>query len=202
MKKLEKLKNYITFENLVFYVISIFRTKSLNMLILYGTRMSCNSNNLRIFGLVKIGRYCTINFTQGSLTFYGENVLGDFSKISCTRAEGSLYLGFGSTANSFCHFGCNGGIRIGENTILGEYVSLHSENHQYGGKIPAKLQGLRHEGIVIGAGCWLGAKCTILDGVFIGDNVVVAAGAVVPKGKYPSNSMIAGVPARVIKIYD
>lgn len=45
---------------------------------------------------------------------------------------------------------------------------------------------------------WIGGNCTILGGVVIGDNVVVAAGAVVTKD-VPSNCVVAGIPAKVIK---
>jgi acetyltransferase-like isoleucine patch superfamily enzyme len=53
-------------------------------------------------------------------------------------------------------------------------------------------------GITIGKNCWIGAKVTILDGVSIGDNCIIAAGAVVNRDM-PSNAVIGGLPARVIR---
>jgi acetyltransferase-like isoleucine patch superfamily enzyme len=64
--------------------------------------------------------------------------------------------------------------------------------------IPIKDQGTTEAGITIGNDVWLGAKVTILDGTVIGDGCIVAAGAVV-KGEFPPRSIIAGVPARVVK---
>ena len=113
-----------------------------------------------------------------------------------------MILSEGVTANSFCHFGSNGGIEIGSDTILGEYVSLHSENHVFTNNGPVKEQGVVNEGIYIGSGCWLGAKVTILDGVVLGDNTVVAAGSVVKRGVYPENCLLAGVPAQIKDIYE
>ncbi|WP_366943121.1 DapH/DapD/GlmU-related protein [uncultured Victivallis sp.] len=50
-----------------------------------------------------------------------------------------------------------------------------------------------------GLNCWIGAKATILDGARIGDNSIVAAGAVVCRGEYPAGVILGGVPAKVIK---
>ena len=103
------------------------------------------------------------------------------------------------------HYGSGAGfVEIGDDTIFGNYVSIHPENHNYSDKnVPIRLQGVNSiGGVKIGNNCWIGAKVTILDGTVIGDNCIVAAGAVV-KGKFPDNVMIGGIPAKVIKhIYD
>ncbi len=59
-------------------------------------------------------------------------------------------------------------------------------------------QGLTRKGIRVGKGCWIGAKVTLLDGSEVGDYCVVAAGAVV-KDIFPSNCVIGGIPARIIR---
>lgn len=95
--------------------------------------------------------------------------------------------------------GAAGGITIGENTILGNMVSMHSENHIFESKdTPIRLQGVSRKGINIGKDCWIGAKATILDGANVGDGCVIAAGAVVASGHYEAYSVLGGVPARVI----
>lgn len=99
-------------------------------------------------------------------------------------------------------YGGAGGVEIGDDTIFGNYVSVHPENHNYRDlNTPIRLQGVNHKGIKIGRGCWIGAKATILDGADIGDGCIVAAGAVV-RGKFPPNSIIGGVPAKIIKTRD
>jgi maltose O-acetyltransferase len=52
--------------------------------------------------------------------------------------------------------------------------------------------------VTIGNGAWLGARCTILPGVNVGEGAIVAAGAVVTHD-VPANTMVAGVPARAIR---
>lgn len=99
------------------------------------------------------------------------------------------------------HYGSGAGfVEIGDDTIFGNYVSIHPENHNYRDKkTPIRLQGVNSKGgVKIGRNCWIGAKATILDGTVIGDNCIVAAGAVV-SGMFPDNVIIGGVPAKVIK---
>lgn len=96
-------------------------------------------------------------------------------------------------------YGCAGGIEIWENVLIGNFVSMHSENHNFERlDVPIDKQGVSHKGIKIGNDCWLGAKVTILDGVTIGDGCVIAAGAVVTSN-IPDFSIAAGVPAKIIK---
>ena len=135
---------------------------------------------------------------------FGSHVsIGCFTRIECTGSFS--HLGEGFSCGDYCGLGTNafygaaGGITIGNNVIIGNYVTMHSENHNFSDtNIPIRLQGTNHKGIVIGNNCWIGAKVTILDGVHIGDGCVVAAGAVVTKN-FPDNVVIGGVPAKIIK---
>jgi len=82
---------------------------------------------------------------------------------------------------------------------MGSYISFHSENHVYvDPKKPIRLQGVTHKGIYIGDNVWIGAKATFLDGSQVGNNSIVAAGAIVAS-KFPDNVLIGGVPAKIIK---
>lgn len=88
-----------------------------------------------------------------------------------------------------------GGITIGNNTKIGPKVSLITENHHTN---PNKRRFLKSEPIVIGENVWIGASATILANTHIGDNSIIAAGAVVTKD-VPANRIVAGVPAKVVK---
>lgn len=110
-----------------------------------------------------------------------------------------LIVGHGSGIGAYSYIGAAGGVKIGANVIMGQYVSFHSENHIYSNcEALIKDQGVTRLGIVIHDDCWIGAKATILDGSDIGSGSVIAAGAVV-KGCFPSGSVIGGVPAKLLK---
>lgn len=136
---------------------------------------------------------------------WGKNVsLGRNSRIECTgnlRTLGrGMYVADNVGLGTDCLYGCAGGVSIGADTIIGNYVSMHSENHIIiDPDKPIRLQGVEHRGISIGRNCWIGAKVTILDGVDLGDNSVVAAGAVLAGKHYPSGGIYGGVPAKLIK---
>ena len=113
-----------------------------------------------------------------------------------------LKIGKNTAIGRFSEFGASGGIEIGNDVIMGSYISFHSENHNFKNKnLLIREQGVTSKGIKLGNNIWVGAKVTFLDGCEIGDNSVIAAGAVI-NGKFPANSVIGGVPAKIIKSID
>ena len=169
----------------------------------YSSTIKCRS---RIYSMqnLSIDRGCYIDALSLKGISFGNNVsIGKYTTIECTGTLKSLGKGLkvGSRVGLGTHgvFGCAGGIERGDDTIFGNYVSLHSENHNFQDRnIPIRLQGVKRKGIIIGKDCWIGAKVTILDGTVIGDGCIVAAGAVV-RGYIPPYSIIGGIPAKVIK---
>lgn len=135
----------------------------------------------------------------------GKNcVIGSRSILECTGGLSNLgkgiKIGDRTTFNNDCFFGAAGGIEIGSDVVAGQYVRFHSENHNYDDlKILIKDQGVTHKGIKIGNNCWIGSGAVFLDGAELGDGCVVAANAVVTK-KFPDNSVLGGVPAKVLKV--
>jgi len=90
-------------------------------------------------------------------------------------------------------------LTVGDYSLFGEGVSIHDDNHVIGrGREPIASRGLVTRPVAIGRNVWVGAKAVILPGVHIGDNAVVGAGAVVTRD-VPPYTVVAGVPARVIK---
>ncbi len=97
--------------------------------------------------------------------------------------------------NSGCHFQDQGGITIGDGSLIGHNVVLATINHDL---YPANHRKNHYAPIRIGAHVWIGSNATVLPGVTIGDWAVVAAGAVVTKD-VPARTVVGGVPARLIK---
>jgi acetyltransferase-like isoleucine patch superfamily enzyme len=97
--------------------------------------------------------------------------------------------------NHACSFLDMGGITIEDEVLIGPRVNLVTENHPLD---PNDRRTLITKPITIKRRAWIGAGATILPGVTIGENAVVAAGAVVSKD-VPDNMVVGGVPARIIK---
>ena len=97
--------------------------------------------------------------------------------------------------NSGCHFQDQGGIEIGDGTLIGHNVVLATINHDL---TPAMNRKNHYAPIHIGAHVWIGSNATILSGVSIGEWSVVAAGAVVTKD-VPPMTVVGGIPAKIIK---
>lgn len=164
----------------------------------------CNNKNIVFGKSVTIGSYCEIDGYASQKIILGDCVkIGCYSKLLSTshfsKYGKGLTMGANSAVGDFTHFGAPGGIEIGTDVIMGSYVSFHSENHNFSDTTKLiREQGVNSKGIKLGNNIWVGAKATFLDGCEVGDNSVVAAGAVVT-GKFPRNSIIGGVPAKVIK---
>lgn len=88
-----------------------------------------------------------------------------------------------------------GGIELADKVLIGPKATIVSVNHPL---TPANRRGVELNPVKINRNAWVGANATVLPGVTIGENAVVAAGAVVTKD-VPANTVVAGVPARVIK---
>lgn len=97
--------------------------------------------------------------------------------------------------NSGCRFQDQGGISIGDGCQIGHNVVIATLNH---GMAAADRSDTIPAAVVLESNVWVGANATILPGVTIGENAVIAAGAVVTKD-VPANTIVGGVPARVIR---
>ena len=97
--------------------------------------------------------------------------------------------------NACCHFQDHGGVTIGNGCQIGHNVVFATLNH---GLAPEKRKSTYPAPIVLGKNVWIGSNSTILQGVTIGDNAVVATGAVVTKD-VAANTVVGGIPARFIK---
>ena len=100
--------------------------------------------------------------------------------------------------NSGCRFQDQGGIRIGDGTLIGHNVVITTLNHNFE---PELRSGMKPAPVIIGKNVWIGASVTVVPGVTIGENAIIAAGSVVTKD-VDSNTVVGGVPAKLIKTID
>ena len=175
-------------------------------------------------GLIFLGRRCKVThrnkiYAGKSLTI-GDHVeinalsklgvrIGDHvsilknSIIECTGVIRNLGEGLvignnvGIAQGAFIQV--RGKVVIGNDVIFGPNVSIFSETHNFDDPdIPVKLQGETRKGVTIEDGAWIGTRAIILDGVTVGRNSIVAAGAVVTHD-VPAYSVVGGVPAKELK---
>jgi acetyltransferase-like isoleucine patch superfamily enzyme len=149
-----------------------------------GAEINClASNEMHLGDRVSIGKYAIIRPSN----IYGGPI-----------GEG-LVMGSNSNIGPYNYIGCSGKITIGDNVMLAPRVSIYAENHVFDNpNITIKAQGVSKMDVVIEDDCWIAANAVILAGVTIGKGSVVAAGSVVNED-VPAFSVVAGVPARVIK---
>lgn len=107
----------------------------------------------------------------------------------------NITVGEGVFINACCHFQDHGGVTLGDGCQIGHNVVFATLNHELA---PERRKKTYPAPIVLGRNVWVGSNATILQGVTIGDNAVVAAGAVVTKD-VAANTVVGGVPARFIK---
>lgn len=149
------------------------------------------------------GKNCTVGLgTSFRVTDQGEAFLGQdvcFDKFSNIIVKyGSLtvgdrvYFGIGSVVVA------RESIVVGDDCLFGEYVSVRDQDHRFGSNACVVDAGFETAPIRIGNNVWVGAKVTITKGVNIGNNVVIGANSVITKD-VPSNVLVAGAPARVIR---
>ena len=118
------------------------------------------------------------------------------SKISCSQnmdLSESAKLSIAISNGLFVKAFDGSRIAIGEGTIIANNVTIHTGNH---GLLDRSTHTLND--IKIGKNCWIASGATILGGVELGDNVTVGANSLVNKS-FPSNTVVGGVPAIVIK---
>ncbi|MCD7099311.1 acyltransferase [Stenotrophomonas sp. MMGLT7] len=167
-----------------------------------GVRFIC-STKLELGRGVSIGAYSYIETCSISACRFEDRVtLRENAWVQCrsgfNEPGARLVIGTGAYIGPNAVIGVGGPISIGENCQIGAGLALAAEQHVLGEDGSFTSGTVTREGISIGARCWLGNNVTILDGVVLGEDCVVGAGAVVTKS-LPAGSVAVGVPARVVR---
>lgn len=186
----------------VFRQLMMFKNPKL-ILIGRGVRFF-NTPHISFGKMVKIEDYVFLSgLGKGKLEIGDNSGVGAFSRIEISQSFNNIgegiYIGESVGIGPYASIGGAGEVSIGDECIIGPYLSIHPENHVFGDlKTSIRHQGVTRSGVSIGRNCWVGAKVTILDGVTIGEGSIIAAGAVVNKS-FPKNSIVGGVPAKLLK---
>jgi acetyltransferase-like isoleucine patch superfamily enzyme len=161
-------------------------------------------SSLTLGRFATIQEYCYIDaVSEHGVNIGARSKIGAYTQIRCTNHFSKLgkgvTMGSDSGIGQFSFIGAAGGVTIGNHVIMGQYVSFHAQQHIFDNPdLPIAKQGTTAEGITIDDDVWVGAKVTFLDGAHVGSHSVVAAGSVV-RGTFPPNSIIGGVPARILR---
>lgn len=170
-----------------------------NLIGIFKSRIKFKGNNPKFFqvvlingsGQVEIGSNCSFGYKMGGF-FKGGSI-----EIQARYVDSKIIIGNNISTNNNIFICAANYIEIGDDTLIGQNVTLmdfeahgiQPENRRKIGKIGS---------IIVGKNCWIGNNTTILKNSKIGNNSIVAIGAVV-SGVFPENVVIGGVPARIIK---
>lgn len=164
----------------------------------------------KLFGVYKLPKNCRIGYgcsiSNGVIMATnsgGSITIGDGTEVLkgvvIMTYGGMISIGRWCSINPYAVIYGHGGVCIGDNVLIAAHCVIIPSNHKYSDPNKLiRLQGESKKGIIIEDDVWLGAGSVILDGVKIGRGSVVAAGSVV-RMDVPPYSVVAGVPAKVIK---
>lgn|SRR3990167_2708521 len=121
-------------------------------------------------------------------------VLNDWPSIN-----GFIKIGDNSFIMDYCVLHGHGGITIGNDVLIGPHTMIVAGSHIFENpNVLIRLQGEIYKGIVIEDDVWIGAHCSILDGVVIGEGSVIGANSLVNKS-IPPYSVAYGNPCKIIR---
>jgi len=153
---------------------------------------------LGLDGIAFIGPRCTLQVGKGGRIELGRwSWLGHGCKLRCH--EGVIRIGAKTVLGQECTLSAYQDVTIGRECVIADRVMMIDFDH---GMVeverPIRLQGIYKRKVRVGHNVWIGYGASILRGVTVGDNAVIATGAVVTRD-VPANAVVAGVPARVIR---
>ena len=156
-----------------------------------------------------IGFPQSVLFGEGRIAIGRGTTVGPLASISAgmpsqagMRGEPIITIGDRCTLGKGIGIVAHERVEIGDDIWTGHYVYVTDQNHGYEDvELPIGVQMWKNEPVSIGDGSWLGHGAIVLPGSRLGRHVVVAAGAVVAGLHADDNTVIAGVPARVVRRY-
>jgi acetyltransferase-like isoleucine patch superfamily enzyme len=153
----------------------------------------------RTAGMLFLGRGLELEIGRKGTIEFGRFVwIGDGTKIRCH--EGRVEIGQKTVIGQECTISAYQHVRIGEQCVIADRAMFIDFDH---GVVeverPIRVQGIYKRDVVVGSNVWIGYGACILRGVSVGDNAIVGTNSVVTKD-VPANAIVAGIPARVIRM--
>ncbi|HVQ59965.1 MAG TPA: acyltransferase [Solirubrobacterales bacterium] len=150
-------------------------------------------------GLLFLGRRLEIQIAKQGEVRFGRFVwIGDDTKIRCH--EGLVEIGEKTVMGQECTISAYQHVRIGEQCVIADRAMFIDFDH---GIVeverPIRVQGIYKRDVEVGNNVWIGYGACILRGVRVGDNSVIGTNSVVTKD-VPANAVVAGVPARIVRM--
>jgi hypothetical protein len=158
----------------------------------YGRRLGLD-------GLAFIGRRVTLQIGRDARIELGRwSWLGDGTKIRCH--EGVVSIGAKTVVGQECTISAYQRVSIGRECVVADRAMFIDFDHGMAEvERPIRLQGIYKRDVHVGNNVWIGYGACVLRGVTIGDNAVIGTLSVVTKD-VPANAVVAGVPARVLRM--
>jgi acetyltransferase-like isoleucine patch superfamily enzyme len=155
----------------------------------------------RTNGLVFFGRGLELEIAAKGRIDFGRFVwIGDGTKIRCH--EGRVEIGDKTVMGQECTISAYQRVRIGQQCVIADRAMFIDFDH---GVVeverPIRQQGIYKRDVVVGSNVWIGYGACVLRGVSVGDNSIVGTNSVVTKD-VPANAVVAGIPARIIRMRD
>ncbi len=155
----------------------------------------------RTNGPVFFGRGLELQVARGARVEFGRFVwVGDGTKVRCH--EGAVEIGAKTVLGQECTISAYKRVRIGEQCVIADRAMFIDFDH---GVVeverPIRVQGIYTRDVEVGSNVWIGYGACILRGVRVGDNAIIGTNSVVTKD-VPANAVVAGIPARIIRMRD
>jgi acetyltransferase-like isoleucine patch superfamily enzyme len=153
----------------------------------------------RTNGPVFFGRGLELHIAPDAHVSFGRFVwIGDGTKVRCH--EGTVEIGEKTVIGQECTISAYRRVRIGEQCVIADRAMFIDFDH---GVVEVeraiRKQGIYMREVVVGSNVWIGYGACILRGVRVGDNSIIGTNSVVTKD-VPANSVVAGIPARIIRM--
>ena len=154
---------------------------------------------MRLDGMLFLGRGVTLEIGRSAEMRFGRwTWIGDGTKIRCH--EGAVRIGAKTVLGQECTISAYHHVSIGDQCIVADRVMLIDFDHNVAEvERPIRVQGIYKRDVDVGSNVWIGYGACILRGVKVGDNSVIGTNSVVTSD-VPANSVVGGIPARIIRM--